>query len=258
MLELGVLTLGWLEALLLPLTRLTAFFLAAPLFPQVISNVRVRVVYALVLCILVLPFVPDLNAPATVDFPKPNLFLVINEILIGVSMGFVLQFVLAAVVVAGEQISLALGIGFAQAFDPTIGSTPVLSQFFNVLALLIFLTTGGHVLVVGMLVESLRELPPGSFSVLDLEQLVSFSAIVFSGAALLAAPLLLTLLSVNIGVGALSRATPALNIFAVGFAITLLVGFALLFILLPAMSERIMDLWQQAQSYLASRLLGFG
>lgn len=258
MLELGVLTLGWLEALLLPLTRLSAFFLAAPLFPQVISNVRVRIVYALVLCILVLPFVPDLNAPATTSFPKPNLFLVINEALIGISMGLILQLVLAAVVVAGEQISLSLGIGFAQSFDPTIGSTPVLSQFFNVLALLIFLTTGGHVLVVGMLVESLRELPPGSFSVLDLEQLIQFSSIVFTGAALLAAPLLLALLAVNVGVGALSRATPSLNVFAVGFAIALLVGFALLFVLLPAMSERIVDLWEQAETYLARRLLGFG
>lgn len=258
MLELGVLTLGWLEAMLLPLTRLSAFFLAAPLFPQVASNVRVRIIYALVLCILVLPFVPDINAPATADFPKPNVILVINEILIGVSMGLILQFVLAAVVVAGEQISLSLGIGFAQSFDPTIGSTPVLSQFFNVLALLIFLTTGGHVLVVGMLVESIRVLPPGSFSVLDIEQLLQFSAIVFSGAALLAAPLLLALLAVNVGVGALSRATPSLNVFAVGFAIALLVGFVLLFVLLPAMTERIVDLWEQAERYVGSRLLGVG
>lgn len=258
MLELGVLTLGWLEAMLLPLTRLTAFFLAAPLFPQVVSNVRVRIVYALVLCLLVLPFVPDINAPATTDFPKPNLYLVINEALIGVSMGLILQFVLAAVVVAGEQISLSLGIGFAQSFDPTIGSTPVLSQFFNVLALLIFLTTGGHVLVIGMLVESIRELPPGSFSVLDVEQLLQFSTIVFTGAALLAAPLLLALLAVNVGVGALSRATPSLNVFAVGFAIALLVGFALLFVLLPTMTERIIDLWDQAQRYVGNRLLGVG
>jgi flagellar biosynthetic protein FliR len=109
-----------------------------------------------------------------------------------------------------------------------------------------------------MLVESIRVLPPGSFSVLDIEQLLQFSAIVFSGAALLAAPLLLALLAVNVGVGALSRATPSLNVFAVGFAIALLVGFVLLFVLLPAMTERIVDLWEQAERYVGSRLLGVG
>jgi len=134
----------------------------------------------------------------------------------------------------------------------------VLSQFLNITALLVFLTAGGHTQLIIMLTESIRVVPPGSFSVLDLQMWLEFAGVIFKGAALLCAPLLLALLAVNIGVGALSRATPALNIFAVGFAISLLIGFSLLFILMPIIGERMLELWQQAQSYIKSRLLSTG
>jgi len=258
MLELGQLMLSWLESLLLPMTRLTAFFLVAPLFPQVLSNVRIRIIYAFLLCVMMLPVLPNSTAAPVLPFGEPNLLLVLNEALLGVSIGLVLQFISAAVVVAGEHISMSLGIGFAQAFDPTIGPSPVLSQFLNITALLVFLTAGGHTQLIIMLTESIRVVPPGSFSVLDLQMWLEFAGVIFKGAALLCAPLLLALLAVNIGVGALSRATPALNIFAVGFAISLLIGFSLLFILMPIMGERMLELWQQAQSYIKSRLLSTG
>jgi flagellar biosynthetic protein FliR len=99
-------------------------------------------------------------------------------------------------------------------------------------------------------------MPPGEFRLTDVPSLLEFSAVIFKGAALLAAPLLLALLAVNLGVGALSRATPSLNVFAVGFAVSLLVGFGLLFLLMPAIGEHIVELWQQAGAYIRPRLLG--
>ena len=256
MLELGLLTLSWGESLLLPLTRLSAFFLAAPLFPQIASNVRIRVMYATALCVLMLPALPMSLAAPKLPFGEPNLLLALNEALLGVALGLVLQFVTAAVVLAGEQISMSLGIGFAQAFDPTVGSTPVISQFLNLVALLVFITAGGHTVVIATMTESIRVLPPGSFSMLDVNTWLEASAIVFKGAALLCAPLLLAMLSVNIGVGVLQRSTPQLNVFAVGFAVSLIAGFALLFILMPMLAERMIELWQQAQEILRQRLLG--
>ena len=255
MLELGLLTLGWMQALLLPLTRISAFFLAAPLFPQVASNVRIRIVYAAALCVLMLPALPGTLAAPKGPFGEPNLLLLLNEAMLGVSLGLVLQFVTAAVVLAGEQISMSLGIGFAQAFDPTVGSTPVISQFLNLIALLVFIGTGGHTIVIGTMTESLCTLPPGTFSVLDLSTWLEASTTIFKGAALLCAPLLLAMLSVNIGMGVLQRSTPSLNVFSVGFAVSLLAGFALLFVLLPMMTERIIELWQQASDFLKVRLL---
>jgi len=255
MLELGVLTLNWLQALLLPLTRITAFFLTAPVFSQSAATGRIRIVYAAALCLLIMPVLPTSISNPERPFGEPTLLLVLGEILIGVSMGLVLQFVTAAVVMAGEQISMAVGIGFAQSFDPTIGSTPVLSGFLNIFALLIFLTAGGHAVVISMIAESIQVLPPGEFHFDNVVKILEFSKVIFVGAALLAAPLLFTLIAVNLGVGALSRATPQLNVFAVGFAVNLLVGFGLLFLVMPALGERITELWQQAQLFLRAQFL---
>jgi len=255
MLELGVLTLNWLQALLLPLTRITAFFLTAPVFSQSAATGRIRIVYAAALCVVIMPALPISLSTPDRPFGEPTLLLLLSEILIGVSMGLVLQFVASAVVMAGEQISMAVGIGFAQSFDPTIGSTPVLSGFLNIFALLIFLTAGGHAVVISMIAESIQVLPPGEFHFDNVVKILEFSKVIFVGAALLAAPLLFTLMAVNLGVGALSRATPQLNVFAVGFAVNLLVGFGLLFLVMPALGERITELWQQAQLFLSAQFL---
>jgi flagellar biosynthetic protein FliR len=256
MLELGVLTLNWLQALILPLTRITAFFLTAPVFSQSAATGRIRIVYAAAICLVVMPTLTSSISNPERLFGEPTLLSLLSEILIGVSMGLALQFVAAAVVMAGEQISMAVGIGFAQSFDPTIGSTPVLSGFLNVFALLIFLTAGGHAVVISMIAESIQVLPPGEFQFDNLLKLLEFSKVIFTGAALIAAPLLFTLMAVNLCVGALSRATPQLNIFAVGFAVNLLVGFGFLFLVMPAVSERITELWQQAQLFMRSQFLG--
>ncbi len=255
MLELGVVTLNWLQALLLPLTRVTAFFLAAPVFSQSAATGRIRIIYAAAICLVIMPALPSSMYNPERLFGEPTLLLLLSEILIGVSMGLALQFVAAAVVMAGEQISMAVGIGFAQSFDPTIGSTPVLSGFLNIFALLIFLTMGGHTVVISMMAESIRVLPPGEFHFDNVLKIVEFSKVIFSGAALLAAPILFALMAVNLAVGALSRATPQLNVFAVGFAVNILVGFGLLFLVMPAIGERITELWQQAQVFLRGQFL---
>lgn len=250
MLELGNWALSWLEALLLPMTRISAFLLTAPIFPQISNNVRVRVILALFLCFLMMPTVA-VNAPVLgADFNAPHLPEVLNEALLGASMGFVLTLVLNAVVFAGEEIATAIGINFAQAFDPSLGTTPVVSQFLNIMALMIFLSSGGFSAVIVMVTDSLRVLPPGSFHITDADKILQFAGVLFQGAALISAPMLLAMLSVNIGMGALARSVPSLNIFAVGFAVTLLLGFGLLMILLPVIQDRIEHLWGLADHYL--------
>jgi flagellar biosynthetic protein FliR len=255
-LELGVLTLNWMQAMLLPLTRLGAFFMAAPVFGQAAASGRIRIVYAASLCLIMIPTLPASLANPGRPWGEPTLLLVLGEALLGVWMGLVLQCVAAAVVTAGEQISMTVGLSFAQSFDPTIGSTPVISQILNIFALLVFLAADGHAAIVSMITESIRVLPPGEFRLTDIPKLLEFSKVIFTGAALLAAPLLFTMLAVNLGVGALSRATPSLNVFAVGFSVSLLAGFSVLFLLMPAFGERIVELWQQAEAVLRLQLLG--
>lgn len=254
-LELGVITLSWMQAMLLPLTRITAFFAAAPVFGQAAATGRIRIIYAAALCILMMPTLPTSIMNPQQPYGEISLLLLLSEALVGVSMGLVLQCVAAAVVTAGEHISMTVGLSFAQSFDPTIGSTPVLSQFLNLFALLIFLTADGHTVVISMISESIRVMPPGQVHLADIPALLDFSKIIFTGAALLAAPLLFALLAVNLGIGALTRATPSLNVFAVGFAISLLAGFTMLFLLMPAMGERISELWTQAEVMMRAQLL---
>jgi flagellar biosynthetic protein FliR len=158
------------------------------------------------------------------DAASLNLLLIIQEAIIGSIMGLALQCASAAIITAGEQISQAMGLGFAQSFDPSAGSTPVISQFLNVLSLMIFLSAGGHIVVISMVAESLRVVPPGQVIGSNIKELLDFSAVVFNGAALISAPLVLAMVAVNIGVGALSRATPSLNVFSVGFAVSLIGG----------------------------------
>ena len=255
MLELGVLTLNWMQSLLLPLTRVGAFLISAPVFGQPAAGGRIRIVYAATITLVMLPSLPQSILEPGLPYGEPTLLLLLSEALLGVSMGLAMQFVAAAVVTAGEHLSVAVGLGFAQSFDPTIGSTPVLAQFLNLFALLVFLSSGGHVAVISMISESIRVMPPGQFRLSDITALLEFSGVIFKGAALLAGPMLFALLAVNLGVGALSRATPSLNVFAVGFSVSLLVGFGMLFLLIPVMGERMADLWVQAQEFVRSQLL---
>lgn len=240
MLGLGQWAFGWLDSMLLPMARLSAVFLVSPLFPQVAVMQRLRVTYALLICLAVLP------AGSGTTFESAGYLGLAMEVALGLMIGLTLQLVLAATTVAGEQISMALGLGFAQAFDPSSGTTPVIAQFLNLLAMLVFMAAGGHLLVIQLLAETMRSLPPGSLTNLEPRALLDVSGLVFLGAGLLAAPLLLAMMAVNIGVGALSRATPALNVFSIGFAVNLIVGFSLLYLLLPVMADRMQQLWSQA------------
>jgi flagellar biosynthetic protein FliR len=116
--------------------------------------------------------------------------------------------------------------------------------------MLVFLSTGGHLIVVSMVAESIRVIPPGQPLGENIKSLLDFSIVVFNGAALISAPLVLAMIAVNIGVGALSRATPSLNIFSVGFAVSLIGGGSILFLLIPVMIDRVADLWLQSLSFI--------
>lgn len=243
MLELGQYMMGWMVGLILPLTRVGAFLLAAPIFPQSVINARMRIAYSLFLCILIFP---ALGNPIKASAATPALGALFTEVLIGLAMALCLQVVSAAVALAGEQISQAVGLGFAQSFDPTVGSTPVMSQMLNLVAMLVFLAMDGHVAVVAMVADSLRTLPPGNETAVNLRSLLDLCTGIFTGAALISAPVVLALLAVNLGVGALSRATPSLNVFSVGFAVSLIVGMGMVFLLIPIAATRMAELWRGA------------
>ena len=192
--------------------------LAVPVLSIDAVSVRIRVLLTLALTLMIYPLV---DWPTIDPVSAEELAEIVNQILIGVLMGFFLQIVTAAVVVGGQAIANAMGLSMATMVDPGLGTVPLMSQFLLILATLIFLVVGGHMLVIGILLRSF-ETVSGQVAFIgeaNFGALIEWSAMIFLGGVLLALPVMVALLLVNIGVGVITRAAPSLNIFAVGFPV---------------------------------------
>jgi len=164
-----------------------------------------------------------------------------GEVALGLAMGFVLQLVFAALVFGGQALGLSMGLGFASMVDPQNGvQVPVLSQFYVITAILLFFAMSGHLLLVELLAESFRALPPGSglLSPAGLERLLAWGGRLFAHGLLVTLPAVTAILVANLAFGVITRAAPQLNIFAVGFPVTMLLGFAVLMVTLPQLLPR--------------------
>jgi flagellar biosynthetic protein FliR len=231
-------------AFLWPMLRISALLLAAPVFSLQAVTVRIRVLLALALSVMVYPL---FDWPVIDPLSAPGLLEIFNQLSIGVFMGLMLQIVTAAVVVAGQAVSNAMGLSMASLIDPNLGNVPVIAQFLLILSTLIFVSLGGHAMLLAMVLESFSTLPVGR-SLIDqvaYGQLVSWSSMMFLGAVLTALPVMVTLLFISIGLGVVTRAAPSLNIFSVGLPATIVAGFFVLMVSLSSIAGRIQWLWLQ-------------
>ena len=231
-------------AFMWPMLRISALLLAAPVFSLSALTVRIRVLLALALSVMVYPLFtwPDID-----PLSPAGLLEICNQLLIGGFMSLALQIVTAAVVVAGQTISNSMGLSMASLIDPNLGNVPVVAQFLLILSTLIFVSLGGHAMLLALILESFATLPVGSslFGPQAYAQLVSWSSMIFLGALLTALPVMVTLLFISIGLGVVTRAAPSLNIFSVGLPATIVVGFVVLLLSLANIGSRIQWLWLQ-------------
>jgi flagellar biosynthesis protein FliR len=232
-----------------PMLRISAMLVTAPIFSLSAFSLRLRILLALVLTWLVFPLH---NWPLLDPTTAEGLLEVFNQIAIGALMGLILQIVVAALVVAGQSISASMGLSMANMIDPNLGNVPVLAQLLIVLSSLVFVGFGGHAILLGLVLQSFESLPIGT-SVLQPEvyvRVLQWSTMMFLGAVLMALPVMVSLLFINIGLGVVTRAAPSLNIFAVGFPAMILAGFLILIMSLESMVGRIEWLWLQGFSTL--------
>jgi flagellar biosynthesis protein FliR len=231
--------------MLWPMARISALLLVAPVLSLDAVTVRIRIVLALVLTFFIYPL---FDWPVIDPTSAAGLLELANQITIGILMGLILQVVLAAVATGGQAIAGSMGLSMANMMDPNLGNVPVVASFLVILASLIFLGLGGHVLLMELLIQSFELLPIGQglLSLNAIGQLLGWSSMMFLGAVLLALPLLVILLAVNLGLGVVVRAAPTLNIFAVGFPAMILAGMLMLYILMGAMGGRMQWLWTAA------------
>lgn len=227
-----------------PMLRISALLLAAPVFSLRALTLRIRILLALSLTWLVYP----LHTWPKIDPLSPaGLLEIFNQLSIGLLMGLMLQVVTASILVAGQSISNAMGLSIATLIDPNLGNVPVIAQFLLILSTLIFVGLGGHAILLALLIESFSSMPIGKLMLTQAawSQLAAWSSMMFLGALLMALPVMVTLLFINVGMGIVTRAAPSLNIFSVGFPAMIAVGFGVLIVSLPSMGGRIQWLWLQ-------------
>ncbi|QHS09252.1 flagellar biosynthetic protein FliR [Sinimarinibacterium sp. NLF-5-8] len=248
--------LAWIQQYFWPFVRISALLMIMPVLGVRTVPVRVRILLTVLLTIIVAPLLPA--TPAVEVFSAAGLGILVQQMLIGLIAGFVLVLVFESVVLGAGLIAHGMGLSFAQLADPLRGvTTPVTGQFLTILATLLFIALHGHLIAIGMLVDSFATLPVAALA-LDADtvrRVVAFSGIVFVGGLQLALPVIIALLTVNLAMGVVSRSAPSMHLFAVGFPVTLLSGLVLLRAGLPAINEAITGLFDQSWVVLR-RLLG--
>ncbi|NOT10633.1 MAG: flagellar biosynthetic protein FliR [Methylococcaceae bacterium] len=242
-------------AFLWPLLRISAMFVAVPVFSIQAVPARVRLILSVALALVVMPLVPPL--PAVEMFSADGLVVAVQQIAIGLLTGFIVQLVFATVVFAGQGIALSMGLGFASMVDPQNGQqVPVVAQFYVICSMLIFLSLDGHLLLIKMLLDSFTSLPIGLEGITrtDLWTILAWSTRMFAGGLLLSMPVMISLLLINVSFGVATRAAPQLNIFSVGFPVTLMLGILLMWQTLPDVLDQFTGILTGAYD-LISRLL---
>lgn len=236
----------WIASFLWPLTRILGLIATAPLFGNLSIPVRVKIALGVMLALVIAPTVPAL--PAMDPMSLTGLLILVQQLVIGLAMGFAMRIVFAAVEMAGEIAGLTMGFGFATFFDPqTRGRSSAISQFLALLTLMMFLALNVHLMLLASLAESfvtlpISTMPPGAQG---LRQIANWGGLIFSAGVQLALPVIAVLLITNISLGILTRAAPQLNLFGIGFPITLGAGFLVIGLVLPYLATPLERLFQE-------------
>lgn len=228
--------LGWISPLLWPFLRVLALFGAMPVIGQASVPMRLRVALALLIAVCAQASLPPM--PVVPLDSALAVLLVVQQLVIGLSLAFAARVVFAAVEFAGEVVGLQMGLNFAGFFDPmTGGQSTAVSKFFGVSMSWLFIAIDGHLLMVSAVAQSFNVFPAGPqpFAFLHSVQPHQWGAEVFRLGLWIALPLVAMLLFVNLVLGIISRVAQQMNIFAIGFPITLSVGLAGVLLTLPMM-----------------------
>ena len=218
----------WVASFMLPMFRITAMLMTMPVFGTTLVPRRIRLYFALAITVVVAPVLPPMPQVNALDLSA--LLLIGEQIIIGAGLGLFLQLFFHAFVVAGQILSIQMGMGFASMVDPTNGvSSAVIGQFFTMLVTLVFLGMNGHLVVIETLVESFTTMPVGSgLLVSNFWELANGLGWVLSAGLRLVLPAIAALLIINVAFGIMTRAAPQLNIFSIGFPITLVMAMGIL------------------------------
>lgn len=238
------------------MVRIGALLQVAPIFSERSISARLRAGLALLIALLVSGSVPATEVGL---YSWAGVGMLLKQGIIGAALGLALQFIFAAVRLAGEIIGMQMGLSFATFFDPGVGNSPVISRFLNLLVTLLFLVFNGHLWLLALIAETFQALPlnaaplhAGGFL-----YLVSQAGLIFSQGLMLGLPIISLLLCINFTLGLLNRLTPQLSIFVVGFPLTLSVGMVALFLMAQTLAPFFEHLMARIFDIFAELVLSF-
>ncbi|MEI6026756.1 MAG: flagellar biosynthetic protein FliR [Betaproteobacteria bacterium] len=232
---------AWLSPLIWPFIRVLAVFSALPIFNRRNVPLRVRIALAAFITATAQPSLPEM--PVVPLDSMVAVMLVVQQVLIGVTIGFAVRAVFAAVEYAGELIGLQMGLNFAASFDPvSAGQSTATASFFATMVAWLFIALNGHLIVISAVVNSFQTFPvsPEPFGFLRKAMPHRWGAEIFATGLWIALPVITMLLFVNLVLGFISRVATQMQIFSIGFPITLGLGLAGLYYIVPALEQPFM------------------
>lgn len=227
------------------LIRTGAILFTAPIFGAFNVPMQVKMGLTFMIALILTPLT------AFVPMPETIISLVISlagELFIGAAIGLCVKFVFSGIEFAGQIASFQMGIGMASAYDPiNSAQITVLGKMMSILMLLIFLSVNGHLMVIMALKKSFDVIPPYGFrlSATLMDSLLVFSKEIFILAVKFSAPVVAVLIFVNVAMGIMARAVPQLNMFVIGFAITITVGFIMIAISMPVFETALISVFDR-------------
>lgn len=219
--------------------RMTAFVVSWPVFGVENIATHVKVLFAVLLAMVIFPTMHW--SPAQMDAVKSDLMLLAaREAFIGLSIGYLARFFFFGFRIAGEMISQALGLGSAQMFNPALGGqTTTVEQFYVGLASLFYLGVNGHHFLITGLVSSFDMVPAAQFT-MNTSQFAGLGMMTQEVVELglkLSAPVVISILAINLVLGVVGKTVPQLNVLVTSFPVNILVGFMLMILTLPMLMD---------------------
>lgn len=240
--------INYISSYFWPFIRISTVLMIAPIFGAVaVVPVRVRLILSLTITVVVAPLIPDI--PTIDPFSSTGIMIILQQILLGFAMGFLLQLAFAALVMGGSSIAMPMGLGFANIVDPVNGiQVPVLSTLFTIIGTLLFLSMNAHLILIQIVVDSFIGMPIAAIGLTQdsMLKIALWGGRIFMGGILIALPAIMIITLINIAFGIMTKAAPQLNIFAVGFPTTMAAGFLVIYLTLPNLLPRFMQIVEEA------------
>ena len=221
------------------LVRVLAIFMSLPMFNSRHLPVVFKAGFAMAVSLLLFPVLDLKSVP-----PADSVFIlglgVASEVLLGLSIGMFVRLLFTGVQLAGQLVGYQMGMAIAKDLDPaTSTQVSLVAQFYNLFAVLIFISINAHYWFLDALVESFRLVPPYGFqlSASLMDGLIRMSANIFTIGIRVGAPVIAALMLTSVTLGLLARTNPQMNVFFVAMPVKICIGLVIIMISLPHLSS---------------------